>query len=189
MMRKLEGQDDLSLLRATAETDAAFAVFYRRHVDAVLRLCARRGLGAQDAADATAETFAAALQSRMRYRAKGDSARGWLLGIAEHKVAECRRRGRRELRLVGRLAFEPIELSPRDYADYAELVASMTDTTASDALGGLPDGERDAVHARVVVGEGYDVIAERLEINEVLARQRVSRGLAALRARLTKEYQ
>jgi len=86
------------------------------------------------------------------------------------------------------LGFEPIELSVRDYADYAELLAQEGAASAEDALAELPDGQRAAVHARVVDGESYEAIARELSVSETVARQRVSRGLAALRMKLEKEH-
>jgi RNA polymerase sigma factor (sigma-70 family) len=186
LMDDLGRWDDAALLGARERADEAFSVFYRRHVEAVLRFCARSSLSAADAADVTAETFVAALKARRRYQPRGESAQAWLLAIAAHKTAERGRSRWRERRLHDRLAFQPIELSARDHDDYAELLAREEDSLAIAALERLPEGQRAAVHARVVNGDGYDVIAQRLDISEELARQRVSRGLAALRARLNK---
>ena len=50
---------------------ASFELFYVRHVDAVLGFFARRTFDADMAADLCAETFAAALTSRHRFRPAG----------------------------------------------------------------------------------------------------------------------
>jgi RNA polymerase sigma-70 factor (ECF subfamily) len=186
-MSEADSRDDVTLLGAREDAGEAFAVFYRRHLEVVLRLCARRGLNAAEAADVTAETFAAALVGRHRYGAEYGTARAWLLGIASHKLADHRRRVARDRRVLRRLAIEPVELSERDHADYADLLARETASTASDALSGLPDGQRAAVYARVVDGASYEAIARDLGTSESVARQRVTRGLAALRMRLRKE--
>jgi RNA polymerase sigma factor (sigma-70 family) len=183
----LDALDDAALLAASQRRDEAFAVFYRRYVDDVLRLCARHGLAAVDAADVTAETFAAALLARARYRPELGPARSWLLGIASHKLADYGRRRARDRRALRRLAVEPIALSQSDYVDYAELVAEERGLAASDALSDLADGQRAAVYARVVKGESYEAIARGMRITEDSARKRVSRGLAALRVRLEKD--
>jgi RNA polymerase sigma-70 factor (ECF subfamily) len=47
---------------------ASFALFYRRHVDAMLGFFSRRTRDAELAADLTAETFAAALAGRAQYK-------------------------------------------------------------------------------------------------------------------------
>jgi RNA polymerase sigma-70 factor (ECF subfamily) len=187
-MSDTDPRDDAALLGARDHADEAFAVFYRRHLDVVLRLCARRGLSASDAADVTAETFAAALLSRRRYRSRSGPARAWLLGIASHKLADHGRQRARDRRAVRQLTLEPIELSERDHADYAELLAQESAPRATEALAELPDGQRHAVHARVVEGESYRAIARDLRVSESVARQHVSRGLAALRTRLGKEH-
>jgi RNA polymerase sigma factor (sigma-70 family) len=55
---------------------------------------------------------------------------------------------------------------------------------ALEAIADLPGEQRDAVIARHVDGESYAEIATRLACSESVVRQRVSRGLRALRARL-----
>jgi len=187
-MNDSDPRDDAALLAARDGAGDAFAVFYRRHVDVVLRLCARRGLSAAEAADVTAETFVAALRDRLRYRPSMGSGRSWLLGIASHRLADHARRRARERRAIRQVAFEPIELSDRDHADYAELLAQESGSAAEEALLQLPDGQRAAVRARVVDGESYQAIAHQLSVSEPVARQRVSRGLAVLRTRLGKEH-
>ena len=71
----VHGESDEVLL---ASPDAAsFEAFYVRHVDELLGFFARRTRDAEAAADLTAETFAAALTARRRYRPdKGSRARG-----------------------------------------------------------------------------------------------------------------
>src|SRR5919201_2874434 len=71
----------------------SFEQFYRGHVDAILAFFAHRTRDAELAADLTAETFAAALAGRRRYRRKAGAADSWLFGIAYHKLADAQRRG------------------------------------------------------------------------------------------------
>ncbi|HEX4109290.1 MAG TPA: RNA polymerase sigma factor [Solirubrobacteraceae bacterium] len=176
-MNELEQWDDAALLADRRRPDASFSVFYRRHVETVLALCARAGLDAAAAADVTAETFTAALLSRRRHRPEAGAPRAWLLGIAAHKLADHGRRAARERRARRRLPLAPIALTERDVADYEAL----------RALAQLPTGQREAVFARVVQDHDYATIGRDLQISETTARQRVSRGLAMLRARLSEE--
>jgi len=60
--------EDADLLCAAVADPAAFARFYRRHVRGVIAFFHRRTGDAETAADLTAETFAAALVARRRYR-------------------------------------------------------------------------------------------------------------------------
>jgi RNA polymerase sigma factor (sigma-70 family) len=183
-MHDLGRCDDAALLHARERLDVTFAVFYRRHVEAVLRFCARRGLAASEAADVTAETFATALRSRDAYRPELGTGRAWLLGIAAHRLADGARRSAREQRTQRRLALEPIALTERDLADYAALQGE-----AGAALAALPEPQRSAVQARVIEEQDYTTIGQRLDVSEAAARQRVSRGLAALRTHLEEKEQ
>ena len=58
---------------------------------------------AEAAADLTAETFAAALPGRKRYRPDRAAPATWLYGIAAHKLTDWRRRGYAEDRARGRM--------------------------------------------------------------------------------------
>ncbi len=70
----------------------------------------RRTSDPELAADLGAEVFAAVLASSARYRPRKAPAHAWLFGIAEHKLASSRRRGRVEDRARRRLRMAPIEL-------------------------------------------------------------------------------
>jgi RNA polymerase sigma factor (sigma-70 family) len=158
-----------------------FSIFYRRHVDAILRYHARSTRHAEAAADLTAETFAAALEARRRFRAGGPPARAWLFGIAVKKLADYRRKGYAEDRARRRLGMERVE--PSD-ADLRHIEALSADVAVASLVEELPDDQREAVTARVLQEREYDEIASELRISEAGARKRVSRGLAALRGRV-----
>src|SRR5918911_3280351 len=94
----------------------SFEQFYRAHVDAILAFFAHRTRDAELAADLTAETFAAALAGRRRYRPEAGAAGAWLYGIAMKKLADAQRRGYAEDRARRRLGMERIELTDADIA-------------------------------------------------------------------------
>jgi RNA polymerase sigma factor (sigma-70 family) len=52
----------------------------------------------------------------------------------------------------------------------------------AEELDALPVDQREAVRLRVVEEQGYQTLAQTLEISQDTARARVSRGLQALRA-------
>jgi RNA polymerase sigma factor (sigma-70 family) len=158
-----------------------FATFYRRHVESILRYHARATRNAEAAADLTAETFAAALEAKHRFRAGGPPARAWLFGIARKKLVDCQRRGYAEDRARRRLGMERIEPTDDDLRRIEWLAGGVEVASIVDEL---PREQRHAVTARVVAEREYADIAGELRISEAGVRQRVSRGLAALRRRL-----
>lgn len=58
----------------TAGGPDGFALFYRRHVDSILRYFARSTHDAELAADLTAESFAAALEAKRHFKPGGPPA-------------------------------------------------------------------------------------------------------------------
>jgi RNA polymerase sigma factor (sigma-70 family) len=177
--------DDAELIAATARGDAdAFAVLYRRHLPRVVGFGLRATGDPEVAADLAAEVFAAALAACPRYRPEHDSAAPWLLGIAQNKLRESRRRGRVENATRRRLQMAALPLGEGDLERVEELSA-IGDVDVTEALEWLPANERDAVRARVIDERDYHDIAGELECSESVVRQRVSRGLARARTRLT----
>jgi len=133
------------------------------------------------AADLTAETFAAALAGRKRYRPDRASAATWLYGIAAHKLNDWRRRGYAEDRARRRMRMERIELTEDDLRELEYLGGEVK---AVELLDELPGGQRSAVRARLVDELTYGEIAFAEGVSEAVVRQRVSRGLAGLRRRM-----
>jgi RNA polymerase sigma factor (sigma-70 family) len=175
------GRSDDELLAATARDADAFGVFYRRHGDAVFRYMLFRTRNSEEAAELSAEVFAAALESSGRFKRMDTPARAWLFGIANHKLADSRRRGRIADGARRRLGVERLGLDDAAL-DRAEELADLAlgGVGAKSLVDDLPAGERDAVLARVVDEQSYEEVAARLGISQPAARQRVKRGLARL---------
>jgi RNA polymerase sigma-70 factor (ECF subfamily) len=169
---------DGQLLVATAHDPEAFAVFYRRHVRGVLAFFRRRVGSAEVALDLTAETFAAALEASPRYQPRPEPARGWLYGIAWNKLHEAQRRGRAEDTVRQALGMAPIVLSDEGI----ERIEAASG--AGSMLEALPSERRAAVQARVVDERPYEEIAAEMLCSPSVVRQRVSRGVKAMRANL-----
>jgi RNA polymerase sigma-70 factor, ECF subfamily len=177
---------DGELLSAVAAGDGqAFALFYRRHLPFVVGFLLRETADREATADLAAEVFAATFLVARRFRARGDgSARPWVLGIARNKLLESRRRGRVEDRARRRLAFEPEVLDDDDLARVDELAAAAQQPVL-ELVERLPERQREAVRSRVLDEREYSDIARELSCSELVARQRVSRGLSRLRDQLT----
>jgi RNA polymerase sigma factor (sigma-70 family) len=176
-IRLVDVRDEELLARAVREPDA-FGVFYDRHERGVLAFLARATGQSDVAADLTAEVFAAALIGVSRFRPESGSATAWLFGIARHELADAWERGRVEDRARRRLGIEPLALSDELLERVEELGSGEL---ALRLLEALPEDQRRAVQGRVVEEREYRELAEGLRCSESVVRQRVSRGLRALR--------
>jgi RNA polymerase sigma factor (sigma-70 family) len=128
-----------------------------------------------------AETFAAAFAARARYRPGPVPARGWLFGIANHKVADARRRRSRERRALRRLGLERLVVDDEQLERVEELVdAQRAGPRLSLYVDGLPERQREAVVSRVVEERDYEAVAVAAGTSALGARKLVSRGLARL---------
>jgi RNA polymerase sigma factor (sigma-70 family) len=159
---------------------ASFELFYLRYAERMLAYFARRTGDAELAADLTAETFAAALASRRRYRREAGAASAWLFGIAFKKLVDAQRRGYAERRARRRLRMQRIELTDEDIAR----IENLAGIEASSLIDVLVTDQRDAITAHVIDERDYAEIAHDLDVSEAVVRKRVSRGLAALRDRI-----
>lgn len=158
-------------------------MFYRRYERGVLAFLVRRVGDSQAGADLCAETFAAALAGAATYRREYESAAPWLFGIARNVLSSSLRAGRVEAGVRRRLGMlEPLVLTDEDLERVDELASS--DASVLALFADLPAAQRQALEARVFDDLSYREVAQRLECSELVARQRVSRGLSALRERL-----
>ncbi len=174
---------DAELLARCAGDRDAFAAFYGRYERPVLAYLVRRVGDPQVAADVCAETFAAALVGASSYRAERESAAPWLFGIARNVLGASLRARRVEREARTRLGMrEPLILTDEDLERIDDLASS--DGSALAFLEDLPVAQREALEARVLEELPYRTVAARLECSELVARQRVSRGLSTLRKRL-----
>lgn len=184
LVRNRSRWSDRQLLAAIAACDErAFSVFYRRHLATVVGWCVRRTRDPDLAADLTAEVFAAVLVSADRYRPSGESAVGWLLGIARNVLGHSLRSGQVDARARARLGAAALVMQDDDIELVLELAAS-TDGAAGLLLAELPPDEQAAVRARIIDERDYSEIASELGCSELVVRKRVSRGLSRMRAAL-----
>ena len=183
-MTGLDPRDEELLCAARSDAEA-FAAFYRRFERPVLGFFMRATGGADLAADLAAETFARALGSVESY----DPARGlpdqWLFGIARNVLGSSYRKGRVEATARERLGLPRLVIDDHAAEEIARLTEGQDDATL--ALAGLPEEQQRAIHARVLQEREFADIACELRCSEAVVRQRVSRGLRTLRARLAGE--
>jgi RNA polymerase sigma-70 factor (ECF subfamily) len=168
--------------RVARGDDVAFSVLYRAYLPLVLRWALRATGDREVAADLTAEVFAAALLASRRYRPEAGPVAAWLFGIAHNKLRESRRRRRVEDSARRRLGLEPVALTDADLERVDELVGM--DERLQALIADLPSEQRDALIGRVIDERSYGEIAAELQCSESVVRQRVSRGLRALRSEM-----
>jgi RNA polymerase sigma factor (sigma-70 family) len=184
-MTQSDGGDEDALLGAARSDAQAFGAFYRHFEQPVLGFFMRATGRAELAADLTAETFARALESVESYDSEKGRADQWLFGIARNVLGSSYREGR-----VDSAARERLELPRLVLDDHAsETIARVTEgeDQATLALARLPEEQQQAIQAHVIQDREYAEIAGELRCSEAVVRQRVSRGLRTIRARLASE--
>jgi RNA polymerase sigma factor (sigma-70 family) len=175
----LESLSDEELLDASRRDPAAFGVFYERHEERMLRYFLGHVGDPEVAADLTAETFATALASAHRFRARKGPAVAWLFGIARNTLGTSKRQGRVEARARRRIGAPPLLLTD----EVLERIEALSGA-ALELVKELPADQQEAVRARIVEDREYAEIAKDLRCSEQVVRKRVSRGLARLRDQL-----
>jgi RNA polymerase sigma factor (sigma-70 family) len=173
-------ENDASLLSDGAR---GFARFYSVHERAVLAFFVRRVGRADLAADLTAETFARALAGRDRVDPSVGDVRGWLFGIAQHLLVDSLRRGSVEDSARRQLGMAPVAVNDQAL----DRIDGLAGDPALAALAGLPINQQEAVRGHVRDEREYDDLARELRCSPGVVRQRVSRGLRALRNRLEEQ--
>ena len=175
-MHETPHTDEALLLSGEPED---FGRFYDRYVQSLLAYFQRRTRDPEAAADLTAETFAAALAARGRFRPRATPASVWLFAIAHHKLMDFHRRGSAEDRMRRRLGHRARARRDED----AELIEWLGEEVALQLVSELPADQRAAVRAHVLEDRDYGDIAREEKTSEATVRKRVSRGLTALRGR------
>jgi RNA polymerase sigma factor (sigma-70 family) len=146
-----------------------FEKIVERHGHTVLRVCLVF-LTLHDAEDAWSETFLAALRS---YPDLPDSANteAWLVTIAHRKAIDVLRARKRQPAPVGEIPDIPTALG----------VPGTQDTELWQAVGALPEKQRQAVAYHYVAGLPYVEIAEILGGTTDAARRAAADGIKNLR--------
>src|SRR5579875_911151 len=162
---------DAAVLARSAAEPSAFAMLYERHHVAVRRYVARR-VGPEAGDDLASEVFTRAFRGRERCRAEQASALPWLLGVANHVIADHRRAEQRRLKALQQFAAAaPRLVEHEDRALSGELVG---------ALRRLSGADRDAL-LLVVWGElSYEEAATALEVPIGTVKSRIARARRAL---------
>jgi len=157
------------LERARKGDKDAFGQLYRLHRQPILAM-ARLQVGV-DADDVVAEVFLRAWTALPRYRETGAPFVSWLFGIARHVlVDEFRRRGK----------VEPFGAVPdRSLESHHDEAMAL-----ADAIGSLPQEQRQVIELKFFVGMRNPEVAEALGIAIGAVNAKQWRALATLRTLL-----
>jgi RNA polymerase sigma-70 factor (ECF subfamily) len=179
-------RSDAQLLDASARGNAeAYAIFFRRHVQAVTTYALRRCSQPEDVADLVADTFLIALRAAGRYVPETATALPWLFGIARKVLAKQRRgvAGTRRLMVKATNSHHLISASEEDaIADAID--ASRQGPALEAALATLSPGERDVLELVAYDGLSPAEAAVVLNVTPNAARLRLSRARRQVRTLL-----
>jgi RNA polymerase sigma factor (sigma-70 family) len=178
-------QSDGAVIAASLREPGAFGVIFDRHGSTLLRFLARR-VDPAEAEDLLGEVFRIAFERRPGFDQSRDSARPWLYGIAANLVAKHYRSETRRLRALARAGAARV---PDE--DPAERAVAAADAGARwarvvDAIGVLPEAERQVLLLFAWEELSYDEIAAAVGVPVGTVRSRLSRARARLAA-LTEE--
>lgn len=172
---------DADLIARSLADAESFAAIFERHFADIHRYLARR-VGSHRADDLAAATFTTAFARRREFDSAYITARPWLFGIATHLLLGERRRERRMLERIARLAERHSDgLVARD------LHPDPLDPELASALRRLDPGRRDALLLFAWAELSYEEIAVALDLPLGTVRSRIARARQELREQLRPE--
>jgi RNA polymerase sigma-70 factor (ECF subfamily) len=171
---------DAAVIARSLDDPPAFAAVYDRHASVLFRFLVRR-VGRDTADELLGDVFRIAFEQRTSYDVERSSARPWLYGIANNLLARHRRTEARRLRATAHLAARAVPRGNESDGVDAAVDARGLWPRVTDAIAGLPDGERDALMLYAWEELSYDDIAVALGIPVGTVRSRINRARRRLR--------
>lgn len=172
--------------RARGGDMRAFERLYRDHIGSVYGLCLRMTRDPAAAEDCAQEAFFNAWRALERFETRS-SFGTWLHRIAVNVVLNRRRKRAAQVELPP-LAAGPGE-EPADPPEEWTLDTPIEVHEIEAAVGGLPDGARDALVLCGIYGYSHGEASQMLGIAEGTCKAQLHRARALLRARLEPESQ
>ena len=182
----VDGLSDAEALHRLRRDPEAIVSLYDRHVARLVAALAAASGDRELAFDLAQETFARALERGHRVQvAEGGSAWPWLWTVARNLLRDAQRREVVDRSARRRLGIATVVHDDQAVDDLiARVDAAELRSLLGQALDELPADQRDAVVGRVVLDREYAGLADG-SVDETAIRARVSRGLRALRIRLS----
>ncbi len=165
--------------RAVNGNPESFGELFERHARSVYNHCFRRTASWADAEELTSAVFVEAWRRRHDVRPIGESARPWLLGVANNLLRNHRRSLRRHRAALARLPGPPPEPDPAD--DVTGRLADerqMRRVLALVAL--LPDRDQEVLALCAWSELTYQEAATVLDVPVGTVRSRLARARARL---------
>jgi RNA polymerase sigma factor (sigma-70 family) len=175
-----EEQSDIELWdRAVHDDHRAFGVLFERHARAVYNHCFRRTASWADAEELTSAVFLQAWRRRRDVRLIDDSARPWLLGVANNLLRNQRRSLGRYRAALGRIAPAGAQPDPAD--DVAGRLADEGQMRRVLALvSRLPQRDQEVLALCAWSELTYQQAAAVLDVPVGTVRSRLARARARL---------
>jgi RNA polymerase sigma-70 factor, ECF subfamily len=170
--------------RARGGDTRAFERLYRDHIGNVYGLCLRMTRDPAAAEDCAQEAFFNAWRALERFETRSGFGT-WLHRIAVNVVLNRRRKRAAQVELPP-LAAGPGE-EPADPPEEWTLDTPIEVHEIEAAVGGLPDGARDALVLCGIYGYSHGEASQMLGIAEGTCKAQLHRARALLRARLEPE--
>jgi RNA polymerase sigma factor (sigma-70 family) len=174
--------DTVLARRAAAGDGAAFATLYDRHERRAYNLCYRITGSADDAADATQETFLRVLERLPSLEDRELNFGSYLLTAARHASYDAIKR-RRRATPTGDIPDSAVPVAAGDELDGPERQAlrAVHQEQIRIANEGLPPRQREALALRELEELSYDEVASVMGMNRNAVAQLISRARINLR--------
>jgi RNA polymerase sigma-70 factor, ECF subfamily len=172
--------DDAGLLARVADGDAtALAELYDRYRTLSYSVALKVTRDATAAEDVVQEAFLGVWRNAGRFDASRASVRTWLLSITHHRAVDAIRRRRPTTELPDAEATAPPTMVVPDV--WGEVAGRLDRDAIVDALGTLPDAQREAIELAYYGGLTQQEIAARTDTPLGTVKSRVRLGLLSLR--------
>jgi RNA polymerase sigma-70 factor (ECF subfamily) len=183
-MPPIDEVSDAQLVTSIARySEVALAEAYRRHGGAVFGLAKRVLMNPTEAEDVTQEVFLRLWNQPDRFDPARGSLRAFLMAQAHGRAVDAVRstssRRRREARDANRTAEAAYDMQ-REVWDLA-----LADQVAQ-AMGELPEDERQAIELAYFDGRTYREVAQLLDQPEGTVKSRIRNGMRRMRAVLAR---
>ncbi|HEY7381267.1 MAG TPA: RNA polymerase sigma factor [Gaiella sp.] len=178
--------DDIALVSRAKRGDAdAYEELVRMHQSIAFRVALVVGGDPADAEEAAQDGFVKAYRALGRFR-EGAPFRPWLLQIVANEARNRRRSAARRSALAIRASAQDVSGGAAPSPEAAILDAERRSALV-DALGALPDADREVLSCRYLLELSEEETAGALGVRRGTVKSRTSRALARLRESLEGE--